>query len=81
MRSRIVTPEEMRHLFGAEVSHFTYAFALTRREKRFLEAGKPWPQQYEVQRLSRPQKSQAILALALRSPDHSTAPVSAANSK
>ncbi len=65
MRSRIVTPEEMRHLFGAEVSHFTYAFALTRREKRSLESGQPSPLSSDIRKITVSQKTQSVLALPL----------------
>jgi hypothetical protein len=39
MRSRIVTPQEMHSLFGADVQDFAYSFAITRRQKSQLEIG------------------------------------------
>jgi hypothetical protein len=38
MRSRVVTPLEMQHVYGAEVRTFPFAFQLTRKEKHRIEA-------------------------------------------
>jgi hypothetical protein len=56
MRSRIVTPQEMHSLFGADVQDFAYSFAITRRQKSQLEVGvtPTLPRLVSVDRLALP---------------------------